>query len=200
MRPTRRSVLAKRTYYEPNVWIEGSDCKKVTRRDHSEHAATFPLDISAPTWSGRAPDPQYNPTPPPLLRVFVRSVFVCGCGALFVCVCVGAPRSAPSSLCLHGTCGRASCRDAQFNVNVNVKYNPTCTCTGAWLLVTSTCTVLSNRTSPFRVLFQSYRTRKVPKFVLNLFQWIQSLPLCRYLSPQRGRQWGPGAVASECSV
>ena len=27
-----------------------------------------------------------------------------------------------------------------------------------------------------------------------------SLPLCRYLSPQRGRQWGPGAVASECSV
>ena len=38
-------------------------------------------------------------TPPPLLRVFVRSVFVCGCGALFV-VCVWVRRALRPPRCV----------------------------------------------------------------------------------------------------
>jgi len=59
-------------------------------------------------------------TPPPLLRVSVRSgVHVCGCGALFVCVC---ERAALCALHVVSPRDRWSCvlPRWQFNVNVNV--------------------------------------------------------------------------------
>ena len=67
---------------------------------------------------GRAPPRKCTLTlPPPVLCIccsvdlfFPVILFVCG---VLVSVCACAPHTAPSALCLHGTCGRASC-EMQF--------------------------------------------------------------------------------------
>jgi hypothetical protein len=61
-----------------------------------------------------------TPAPPfRLIDPVSVSIGLCLCAAgTCVSVCVCAPHSAPPTLCLHGTCGCASCRVAIYNVNV----------------------------------------------------------------------------------
>ena len=87
----------------------------LTGKGPGASVAEYPLYVRAGKDRERERDPLKGPLRHPLDTPAPPRFwsFLCSCGWVWrVCVC--APHLAPSTLCLHGTCGRASCRDGNL--------------------------------------------------------------------------------------